>query len=235
MTREVTLIAGEPQEFYEVADFFRLLAASAPLKVEFYQQGREVSEAVNVSKGYAEKFDRGTFDRVRLLSATTQAVQFVTRLGNVVLYDAAPIGDTAIVSSVPLELTAANLLTLTRPLLPGASWADGSAPAENTPLTVFTPAANVNGAIIHCMEACDSAAATMLQVFIAKNSAPIGPFDGAVLAQTSVTARSDGAGVNFVQMRREVPTRIAAGLGLYFLSSVAGAVSQARSCRYTLL
>lgn len=100
MTRQVNLIAGEPQEFYEVADFFRLLSAVGPLTVEFYNQGREVSEAVGISKGYAEKFDAGTFDRVRLLSATTQAVQFVTRLGNVVQYDAAPVGDTNIVNTL---------------------------------------------------------------------------------------------------------------------------------------
>ncbi len=65
MSRQITLIAGQPQEFYEVGDFVRILAATDPLTIEFYSAGREIAEAVNVSKGYAEKFDLGTFDRVR--------------------------------------------------------------------------------------------------------------------------------------------------------------------------
>lgn len=235
MSRQITLLAGVPQEFYEVADFIRILGASAPLTIEFYNQGREVAEAVGVSKGYAEKFDLGTFDRVRLVSATTQDVQFVTRLGNVVNYDAPPVGDTAVVSSVPLELTAAMLQQLTRPLLPGGSWASGATMAANTPLTIFTPAANVNGAIIHSMEAMDSFTVSGFQSFIAKASAPTSPVDGQIIAQTVAMVRSDAGGATFHGVVREVPTQIAAGLGFYFISISAGAASQLRNCRYTLL
>lgn len=235
MTREVILTAGQPQEFYEVGDFLRILSAAGPLTIEFYNQGREVSEAVNVSKGYAEKFDRGTFDRVRLVSATTQPVQFVTRLGNVVLYDAAPVGDTAIVFSVPLSLDAATLAEEKRPALPVSNWKDTSNIAVNTPLTIFTAAANVNGAIVWSMEANDSALVSQTEVFIAKATAPTTFNDGEVIAQSVNTVRSDAASVNWCAIRREVPTRIAPGLGLYFISNGAGSGGFMRNCRYTLL
>lgn len=234
MSREITLLAGVPQEFYEVADFFRILSAAAPLTVEFYSAGREVSEAVNVSKGYAEKFDRGTFDRVRLISQSTQAVQFVTRLGNVVLYDAAPVGDTAIVSSVPLDLTANTLLNLGRPELPIANWKDGTTLALNTPVTVFAAGANPNGAILWTLEAWDfSGASLQTQAFIAKATAPVSPFDGEIIAQSHNTALSTGT--TSCAVKRENPTRIGPGLGLYFISSIAGSGGCLRSCRYTLL
>lgn len=100
MSQTIQLLAGAPQEFYGVCNFLRVLEAGAPLTLEFYDQGREVAEAVNVGEGYAEKFEVGTFDRVRLSSAVDQEVQFVTRLGNSVLYDKAPMGDTNIVNAL---------------------------------------------------------------------------------------------------------------------------------------
>lgn len=233
MSREITLLAGVPQEFYEVADFFRILSAAAPLTVEFYSAGREVSEAVNVSKGYAEKFERGTFDRVRLISGTTQDVQFVTRLGNVVLYDAAPVGDTAIVSSVPLDLTAATLLNMGRPELPVANSSQNGVLVANTAVNVFTGAANVNGAIIWTAGATDQTSGAGLLVLIAKATAPGSVADGDLLAIAQAMPIST---VNYLHMQKEQPTRLAAGLGLWWICSLAGTSSSClRSVRYTLL
>lgn len=88
MSRTTTIQAGTFQEFYEVGDFFRLLACNDAVTVEFFLQGAEISEAVNVLAGYGEQFKDGRkFDRVRITSATTQAVQFVTRDGAEVRYD----------------------------------------------------------------------------------------------------------------------------------------------------
>lgn len=236
MSRQITLIAGEPQEFYEVGDFVRILAATDPLTIEFYSAGREIAEAINVSKGYAEKFDLGTFDRVRLVSATTQAVQFVTRLGNVVQYDAAPIGDTAIVSSVPLALNAATLQSIKTngfPLASTGAWRDASSMVAGSPLTVFTAAANVNGAIILSAEAYDYNVANLAQAFIAKATAPGSVNDGEVIAQSHISAAFSAN--LFFAVKRETPARIAPGLGLYFISSNAGSAGYFRNCRYVLL
>lgn len=92
MKIDVTINAGQTLEYYDPGDFFRLLEATAPVSITFYKQGKEVSEAENVGEGFAEKFRVGDFDRIRIHSATTQALQFVIRLGADVYYDKPPTG-----------------------------------------------------------------------------------------------------------------------------------------------
>ncbi|MGE0350385.1 hypothetical protein [Hydrogenophaga sp.] len=235
MLQTLIINAGQRLEFYEPGDFFRLMEATDPVTVQWYKNGAEVAEAPGVKEGYAETFGLGTFDRIAITSATTQAIQFVVRLGNRVLYDTPPVGDTSIVSSVPLALDAATLLALSlqhRPGLPGASWSSVATIAANTPLTIFAAGANPNGAIIWSMEADDASAGAMYQSFIAKATAPANVADGEVLAHSRLAIAST---TNVFSLRREVPTRIAPGLGLFFISSSAGTASQLRNCRYSLL
>lgn len=118
MLNTVTLTAGQRIEFREPGDFFRVLAATAAITVEFYENGREIAEAVGVGAGYAEKFDLGQFDRIAITSATAQTIQFVTRLGNTVQYDAPPTGSVSVTNTggaftqaaATVTTTAANLL-----------------------------------------------------------------------------------------------------------------------------
>lgn len=92
MKIDTTIQAGTVLEYFEPGDFFRLMESTDPLDVRFYYQGKEVSEANNVGEGFAEKFRVGTFDRVQIESATTQAIQFVIRLGADIFYDKPPTG-----------------------------------------------------------------------------------------------------------------------------------------------
>lgn len=96
MKIDVTINAGQTLEYFEPGDFFRLLEASGPVDITFYSQGKEVSEAENIGEGFAEKFRTGQFDRVRITSATTQALQFVIRLGADVFYDKPPTGSVTV-------------------------------------------------------------------------------------------------------------------------------------------
>lgn len=96
MKIDVTINAGQTLEYFEPGDFFRLLDASAPVDIRFYSQGKEVSEAENIGEGFAEKFRAGSFDRVQITSATTQALQFVIRLGADVFYDKPPTGSVVV-------------------------------------------------------------------------------------------------------------------------------------------
>lgn len=91
--------AGQRLEFYEPGDFFRLLGAVGPLDVTYYRAGKEIAKAEGIGEGYAEKFERGEFDRFAITSATAQAIQFVVRLGNVVSYDTPPNGDVTITNT----------------------------------------------------------------------------------------------------------------------------------------
>lgn len=117
MLDTITLTAGQEQEFYEVGDFFRIMSASQPLTVRFYAQGAQVAESKGVAGGYAERFQAGGFDRIKLLSDTTQTVQFVARLGNQVFYDLPPFGNIngafaqnqKTVTNASAQLLAANL------------------------------------------------------------------------------------------------------------------------------
>lgn len=94
-----TFTAGERKEYFDPADFFRIMEATDPVDVTFYLQGKEVAEAEGVQEGYAEKFREGTFDRFSVTSATAQTIKFVARLGNDVAYDKPPQGDVNIMNT----------------------------------------------------------------------------------------------------------------------------------------
>lgn len=238
MSQTIQLLAGAPQEFYGVCNFLRILEAGAPLTLEFYDQGREVAEAVNVGEGYAEKFEVGTFDRVRLSSATDQEVQFVTRLGNSVLYDKSPVGDSNIVGSVPLALDAATLaamVAMARPLAATGNYKATALINANVADTVFTAAANVNGAILLTAQMSGrDASGFARQAFIAKATAPANVLDGEVVLQSfaiaSDTAASSGGQLQAAQF-------IPAGLGLFYITDLGltAASPNMRSARYRLL
>lgn len=98
MQLQIVLAPGVAQEFQEEADFFRVLdSAVTDLDVIFYKAGAEISRAENITAGYGENFRRGTFDKIRIESATGGAVSLVTRLGNEVSYDKPPTGNVSIV------------------------------------------------------------------------------------------------------------------------------------------
>lgn len=92
MIQNTSISAGATLQFSEDADFFRYLEGTAAITVRFYKNGAEVTIAEGVKPGYAEDFQAGNFDRLTITSDTTQTIQFVTRLGNVVNYDAPPTG-----------------------------------------------------------------------------------------------------------------------------------------------
>lgn len=101
MLNNTTITAGQTLEFFEPGDFFRIMEAVNPLTLIFYRNGAEVARAEGVSEGYAERFRGEGFDRYRITSATTQAIQFVARQGNEVAYDKPPTG--AITGTVALD------------------------------------------------------------------------------------------------------------------------------------
>lgn len=227
--------AGQIVEFFEPGDFFRLLVATDPVTVRYYRQGVEIAEAPEVVKGYAERFRIASFDRVQVQSATAQTLQIAIRLGNDVYNDLPPVGDTAIVSSVPLALDAPTLAALElqhRLPLSTGSWASTTTFVANTPLQIIAPGANVNGAIVQRAMAWDLYASQQNITLLAKASAPANITDGEVIAQSYL----HGVFTNDLHvMNLDVPIRIAAGLGLYVISSFAGTANRLKSARYILL
>lgn len=101
MLQTVTLTAGQTVEFKELANFFRVLAASAAVDVRFFKAGRVIADAIGVGAGYAERWRDEEFDAVTIYSASAQDVQFVIRRGNEVFFDAPPTGAVNVTSMVP--------------------------------------------------------------------------------------------------------------------------------------
>lgn len=93
-TPTATFQAGEGKDFVDLGDFFRVLAATAPLDVIFYHQGREVSRAEGIGLGYWEEFQNGErFDRVHVTSSGAQTIKLAMRFGSHVGYDIPPTGN----------------------------------------------------------------------------------------------------------------------------------------------
>lgn len=112
----VTQALGAGQRFtmHEQGDFFRIMGATfADLTVQFYLNGKEVSEANNVGAGYSEQFTRGEFDRVVITAVQAQTVQFAIRLGNIVNYDAPPVGNVQVINTAGAFTQAAATVTTT--------------------------------------------------------------------------------------------------------------------------
>lgn len=114
----------------------------------------------------------------------------------------------------------------------GASYRSINAQAANTPETVFSGAANLNGAIVHELSfAHFNATALPIPAYLAKTSAPTTVIDGdGILSADSIF---QGPNIS-CSGRLRAPVLIPPGKGLYYISDVAE-VSCSRSCLYTLL
>lgn len=226
------MTAGEPRTFYLTGQYFELIDAVDPVDVvlsDMYGAQRGL-----MRQAEASFFLKSTaFKVVQITSATNQTIRFGYGSGEGGTRRSA--GSVNIANQPTVTLDAAQLaqlLLLNRPQLPAVSWNSFATAVANTPITVFAAGANPNGAIVWTAEAGDALTGNSHQSFIAKATAPTTAFDGDIVA-LSVPANA-GATVMH-QLRLAQPTRIPAGLGLYFISSLAGAAGYARHCRYTLL
>lgn len=115
----------------------------------------------------------------------------------------------------------------------GASYKSITALLANTPDVVFTPAANVNGAIIHASNFTTSNATDARSCYLAKVAPPVSVIDGDVILMCDALS----VGTNYLAAASlKKPIKIAAGKGYYYISNIAELANQAmRSVLYTLL
>jgi hypothetical protein len=132
------------------------------------------------------------------------------------------------------DLSAGSLATLRQPLASTGFYSSVAAIAANTAEQIFSPAANVNGAILLSASFSDSENAGFAASFVAKASAPANIADGEVIDSTSITVVAAVAGA-FMRLPKE--QFISAGKGLYFISNSALTANQYmnRSARFRLL
>ena len=110
-----------------------------------------------------------------------------------------------------------------------------SALSANVPDTIFTPAANIKGALILSAGWENQLATTTygITTILAKNSAPTTVIDGEVYATTNFGV-SFGAGAMETGQLNQVQY-VSPGLGLYIISTFASAAAPVRHCRYKFL
>lgn len=135
------------------------------------------------------------------------------------------------------DLSAGSLNALRQPLAPTGFFGDVSALTGNTAVQVFSPASNLNGAVLLSANMSSMlGAAVCTQTFIHKDSAPTSIVDGSVLLMSVAGGILSGsnysAGANLPKEQF-----IPAGQGLYFVSEVATPVvaGNYRAARFILL
>jgi hypothetical protein len=102
--------------------------------------------------------------------------------------------------------------------------------AANTPDTIFTPGANANGAIVWSAEFVATITGSNQSIsYLAKTSAPTTAIDGDVICVATSQVGAAFAG------KLNAPVQIAAGKGLYYISTGGESGVTLRGCLYSLL
>lgn len=137
---------------------------------------------------------------------------------------------------VPTNSTTINgtVTTTDNGVLPGAVFVSNAALAAGATETVFLPAANVNGAVIHAVDGHTQSAASQICALLAKSAAPANYADGRPVCGPAVCTTT-GITPGWQPYRLARSIRIPAGLGLYFYSQALENGAPFRSVAYTLL
>lgn len=141
-------------------------------------------------------------------------------------------------SVAQIAVTNAGGYTAVRPEAATSTYKSNVIIVANTAETLFTPAANVNGAILQMASFnLYGGASVILAAFLAKNAAPANPMDGEPLLWGGfVNSNAGGSNVTAAMLPQQL--FIAAGLGLYFIADNATATTggaSARAARWKLL
>lgn len=132
-----------------------------------------------------------------------------------------------------VDLNAATLASIKTPYASTGNYKANSAMVANTAEQVFSAAANTAGAIILAADFFGVNASSWVQSsLLAKAAAPASIIDGELVWSPQHLAYSSGGYAASGSMPQQA--YLPAGVGLFFISSVATTV-QYRSCRYKLL
>lgn len=119
------------------------------------------------------------------------------------------------------------------PIAYGASFKSFTTLAALTPEQIFSPASNVNGAIVWDFSAVSRSTLSITNTLLAKSSSPTSATDGDVISTDTTYVSSTT--VECATMKIPRPVFVPAGKGLYFFPNSAINSFGIRSCLYTLL
>jgi hypothetical protein len=233
----VVLGAGESRIFALSGEYFEVIDAPNPIDVVLSDFNG--SQRARMNQASAAFYSKGVeYGVIQITSATAQTIRFAYGSGETGTRRATG----SVTISGPVALDAATLLALeqtnNRPEAPTASYATSGAVAANTPLTIFAPGANVNGAIIlNAHIAWQDAGVTHSAVFLSKSGAPPTTVTGGSIILAANSGQYYSASLTFGQAWLPITQFIPAGEGLYFIDGQAqpSLIQNMRSCRYRLL
>lgn len=241
-TSSYRIQAGERIEIAASGNYVRVRKSAVELIIE----NGEKNEIVEVSEG--DDFEFSPFKNLYITNAgaTTETIKLTISSGKKA-GSAKVGGSVAIVGAVELganslaALERVDLNAVTSDLLRfetyGASYKSTTALAANTADTIFTAAANVNGAIIHSAQFADFNAGTATNGgggFLAKATAPATVLEGdSILGVDTFAVYSAAVTMGLGSLKN--PVKIPAGKGLFFITGVAQSNTNSRSVLYTLL
>lgn len=218
----ISVPAGEQIEFAATGNYVRVRQSSVALKIQ-----HDNGDFIEVDQG--DDFEFEPFQRLRISheSGTDQQIKLVIARGK--KSGSSKVGGAVSVNNFPATQTVVNVEP-EKPQAYAASYSSNVNLAANTAVQVFSAASNVNGATLHSatMTALVGAGAGIVAL-VAKAAAPANNADGAVIL--SVGSGATSAAANSATLQK--PIKIPAGVGLYFISSVAESYSL-KGVQYTL-
>jgi hypothetical protein len=137
----------------------------------------------------------------------------------------------AVALTAPVDLSVATMAAMRAPLAPTGNFSNVGAIAINTATTIFTPGANLNGAILLSAMVVGNEGSNGVVSFLAKASSPVAVNDGEVLHAVNIFAG------NLANPVLPFPQFVPAGLGLYMFNTLglSAAAQNLRAARFRLL
>ena len=226
-SQETVLIQGKT---------LRLINSNVPINFK----SEDGSLDFTLLSGDEAVFEEAIFYRFRVFHLDAAAQLIELAVGNGGRIGSAKLSGVVSVSSGTVGITG-NLTGITNTVIVdnrgtsyGASYKSNTSLVANTPEVVFTPAANINGAIIHSAMFVGGSPSAQSGCYLAKASAPISVLDGDVILSGDVYVPFSGGSAYSGSLK--LPIKIAAGKGLYFVVPITESVVPAmRSSLYTLL
>lgn len=237
-TSSYTIDAGARVEIAASGNYVRVRKSAVELIIE----NGESNEHVEVSEGDDFQFKPfknlyvtntgATKETIKLTISRDQKAGSAKVGGSVAIVGAVELGAASLGALESIDLNAA-----TRDLLRfeayGASYNTNGGTAANVAEVIFSPAANVNGAIIHSAQISDgNTTGLSIASIVAKATTPSNVSDGDAIL--SADASDVMTGLFVVNGSLKNPLKIPAGKGLFFVSNIVQSTAK-RSVLYTLL
>lgn len=232
--KKIVLSPGQQYDFPINGDSVRLASANVPI----YFKTRDGDLDFYLEQGEKASFSGQDFLTLTIYHLDASDQTIIISVGKDADIGSARFSGNVSISA-PVDLSASTLAALENITIQnlgasyGASYRSVALLAANTPETIFTPAANVNGAILHSAQfysQCGSGGANT--ALLAKTSAPSSVTDGDGILSADSAASQAGAPALTASLQN--PIRIPAGKGLYAISAILETVGS-RSALYTLL